>query len=95
MMTEQSLMVTVITLLVLETLLLVLSILGIRYVGKQLDIMQVKKNEWISQLRTYRHDLERIKGGVSGVNFTTKTLLPATLASGPWKFILPLILRLI
>jgi putative lipase involved disintegration of autophagic bodies len=95
MMTEQSLRLTVTLILAMEALLLVLCIPTLLYVGKQVEAFQSKKTVWIQHIRELRHQVATTKRNVGSINITTKTILPATLASGPWKIILPILLRLI
>jgi hypothetical protein len=68
---------------------------SIFYLGKQSEALSIQKERWIQEIRALRQQVNTTRKGVQGVNFTTKTLLPATLATGPWRFILPVLFRLI
>lgn len=94
-MTENSLNVVITVILGLEALLLVLCVPALLYVGQQVDRLKAEKQGWIQQLRMRRHQVAEAKKGVHQINLTAKTVLPAALASGPWKFILPVLLRLL
>jgi hypothetical protein len=95
MLTEHALNIIVTIILAVEALLLVVCIPALLYVGQQVDRIQTEKAVWIQQIRRLREQLNMAKKDISGINFTTKTVLPAALASGPWKIILPVLLRLI